>query len=211
MPNPAEHAHGSDPSEAVPNLIVDPTTAGEGLVTPPGLITALPPARRSRRRTLLSILSLGLLTSSTSRRNSPVPNYSQVPGLYFDGKYAYPTGYHPYYLHRIIQCANALVNMPYKFGGGHASLVDTGYDCSGSLSYVLCGAGFLRRPMASSEFGHFGQAGTGLYLTIYVRPGKHVFMTVCGLRFDTGDGHGPRWKNTPRSYEGFQARRIPGL
>ena len=106
-----------------------------------------------------------------------------MPGLYFDGKYAYPTGYHPYYLHRIIQCANALVNMPYKFGGGHASLVDTGYDCSGSLSYVLCGSGFLRRPMASTEFGHFGQPGTGLYMTIYVRPGVHVFMTAVRSHF----------------------------
>lgn len=211
MPNPAEHAPGSDSLEPTSPLIIEPSVSIIPAVDPPSIPPAFSPLRRPRRRTILSLLSLGLLTSSTARRSTPPPAFSQVPGLYFDGKFAYPTGYHPYYLHRIIQCANALVNMPYKYGGGHASLVDTGYDCSGSLSYVLCGSGFLRRPMASGEFGHFGQPGTGLYLTIYVRPGVHVFMTVCGLRFDTGDGDGPRWRNTPRSYEGFQARRIPGL
>jgi hypothetical protein len=211
MPNPAEHAPGSDSLEPTSSLIIEPSVSIIPAVDPPSIPPAFSPLRRPRRRTILSLLSLGLLTSSTARRSTPPPAFSQVPGLYFDGKFAYPTGYHPYYLHRIIQCANALVNMPYKYGGGHASLVDTGYDCSGSLSYVLCGSGFLRRPMASGEFGHFGQPGTGLYLTIYVRPGVHVFMTVCGLRFDTGDGDGPRWRNTPRSYEGFQARRIPGL
>ena len=150
---------------------------------------------------------------SATRVNQPVSSLAQapVPGLYFDGRHAYPTGYHPLYLQRIVQYANALTHMPYKFGGGHASLVDNGYDCSGALSYVLCAAGFLSKPIVSSEFAQFGQPGAGIYLTIYVRPGVHVFMTVCGLRFDTSDGHGPRWHTSPRSYEGFFARRILGL
>jgi hypothetical protein len=113
-----------------------------------------------------------------------------------------------------LNAADQVAGMPYKYGGGHASLVDTGYDCSGSLSYVLCGAGFLRRPIASTDFGHFGVPGTGLYLTIYVRPGVHVFMTVCGLRMDTGGGRqeeGPRWRAKPRSTAGFVMRHPAGF
>ena len=32
---------------------------------------------------------------------------------------------------------------PYKYGGGHGQWEDSGYDCSGSVSYALHGAGYL--------------------------------------------------------------------
>src|SRR3954447_15415341 len=33
--------------------------------------------------------------------------------------------------------ANKLRDKPYKYGGGHAKVEDTGYDCSGTVSYAL--------------------------------------------------------------------------
>ncbi|MEA2354853.1 MAG: peptidoglycan DL-endopeptidase CwlO, partial [Solirubrobacteraceae bacterium] len=39
----------------------------------------------------------------------------------------------PVVIARIIAGANAIATFPYVFGGGHASFVDTAYDCSGSL------------------------------------------------------------------------------
>ena len=43
----------------------------------------------------------------------------------------------------IIEAGNAIATKPYKYGGGHGSWNDTGYDCSGSVSYVLHAAGLL--------------------------------------------------------------------
>ncbi|MGZ4203583.1 MAG: hypothetical protein ACXVRH_16160, partial [Thermoleophilaceae bacterium] len=42
-----------------------------------------------------------------------------------------------------IQAANHLRHKPYVWGGGHGSWRARGYDCSGSVSYVLHAAGLL--------------------------------------------------------------------
>jgi cell wall-associated NlpC family hydrolase len=39
--------------------------------------------------------------------------------------------------------------MPYKYGGGHGQWNDTGYDCSGSVSYALRGGGLLSSALTS--------------------------------------------------------------
>ena len=36
-----------------------------------------------------------------------------------------------------IFAANKLLDKPYKYGGGHAKVEDSGYDCSGTVSYAL--------------------------------------------------------------------------
>ena len=36
-----------------------------------------------------------------------------------------------------IAAGNAIHTYPYRWGGGHRSFTDTGYDCSGAVSYVL--------------------------------------------------------------------------
>src|SRR5215211_1542248 len=52
-----------------------------------------------------------------------------------------------------INAANKIVGKPYKYGGGHAVVEDTGYDCSGTVSYALGGAGLLgTTPLDSSSF-----------------------------------------------------------
>ena len=48
-----------------------------------------------------------------------------------------------------IAAGNAIRTYPYRWGGGHRSFFDTGYDCSGAVSYLLHAAGFLSSPMPS--------------------------------------------------------------
>jgi cell wall-associated NlpC family hydrolase len=118
----------------------------------------------------------------------------------------------PEVVKRVILAANAIAKFPYKWGGGHGAWRDNGYDCSGSVSFALAGAGLLNRPLTSGLFMRYGEAGPGDWITIYANQG-HVFMFVAGLRFDTsGQGRaGTRWQQAPRSVSGFAVRHIPGL
>src|SRR5689334_5895827 len=50
---------------------------------------------------------------------------------------------------RAIRAGNKLQHMPYRYGGGHRSFVDTAYDCSGTVSFALHGGGLLKAPLAS--------------------------------------------------------------
>ena len=113
---------------------------------------------------------------------------------------------------RIIQAGNAIAKFPYKWGGGHGAWRDDGYDCSGSVSFALAGAGLLQSPLTSGGFMDWGASGPGDWITIYTNPG-HIFMVVAGLRFDTsGQGRaGTRWQEAPRSTAGFVVRSVPGL
>jgi cell wall-associated NlpC family hydrolase len=112
-----------------------------------------------------------------------------------------------------IEAANRIVGKPYKYGGGHASWEDTGYDCSGSMSYALHGAGLLNRALTSGEFMSWGEAGAGSWITIYAH-GGHGFLVIAGLRFDTGyssAGSGPRWSEKMRPTDGYTVRHPAGL
>jgi peptidoglycan hydrolase-like protein with peptidoglycan-binding domain len=85
---------------------------------------------------------------------------------------------------RLIQAANRIAELPYKFGGGHRTFDDSGYDCSGSLSYALHAAGLLRYALDSSGFMRYGEPGPGRRVTIYANE-SHAFMVVDGRRYDT--------------------------
>jgi hypothetical protein len=50
----------------------------------------------------------------------------------------------PLQVKRAVWAANQLRSKPYRYGGGHKSFDDHGYDCSGTISYVLAAAGFDR-------------------------------------------------------------------
>ncbi|HEX8065891.1 MAG TPA: hypothetical protein VF520_05135 [Thermoleophilaceae bacterium] len=111
-----------------------------------------------------------------------------------------------------VWAANRLRHKPYKWGGGHGRWSDSGYDCSGSVSYVLHAAGLLGTPLDSRGFMRWGARGPGKWISIYANRG-HVFMVVAGLRFDTsgaGDS-GPRWRPYARSAAGFTVRHPGGL
>jgi cell wall-associated NlpC family hydrolase len=114
---------------------------------------------------------------------------------------------------RVIAGGNAIAKFPYIWGGGHGSFVDSGYDCSGSVSYALAAAGLLDGPLVSGQFAKWGASGPGKWITIYANDG-HVFMYVAGLRFDTSGRDGPfgsRWQTAPRSLAGFSVRHPAGL
>lgn len=154
-------------------------------------------------------------SESAFPRTGPV-----VPGIraLLRGGVAHAPAQAPAEVKRAIWAANQLRNKPYRFGGGHRSFVDSGYDCSGIVSYALGGAGVLTSPTTSSAFRSFGQRGQGKWITIYARSG-HTFATIAGLRLDTTpfntmrrDRHwAPRWQPTPRTPRGFEARHPAGL
>jgi cell wall-associated NlpC family hydrolase len=115
-----------------------------------------------------------------------------------------------------IWAANEIQDKPYVYGGGHGrTLRARGYDCSGTVSYALRGAGLLKAPRDSSGFMRWGAAGEGRWVTVYTNPG-HAFMVIAGLRLDTsaaGDrsrARGPRWRPALRSTRGYRVRHPAG-
>jgi peptidoglycan hydrolase-like protein with peptidoglycan-binding domain len=113
---------------------------------------------------------------------------------------------------RAVTAANRIAGLPYRFGGGHRSFADSGYDCSGSVSYVLHGAGRLSSPLDSSALMSYGAAGRGHWITIYANPG-HAYMVIRGRRYDTTgrSESGSRWQRADRSSAGYVVRHPPGL
>jgi hypothetical protein len=112
----------------------------------------------------------------------------------------------------IIEAGNAIATKPYKYGGGHTRWNDTGYDCSGSVSYVLHAAGLLNRALDSTGFMSYGERGRGTWVTIRSNP-SHAYMIVAGLRFDTSARRqtGNRWSEQMRSASGYRGRHPEGL
>jgi cell wall-associated NlpC family hydrolase len=118
----------------------------------------------------------------------------------------------PEAVRQIIEAGNSIARTPYKWGGGHGKWQDTGYDCSGSVSFALAAAGLLKAPLASGPLMSWGEPGPGKWVTIYTNPG-HVYLEVAGIRFDTSGQRttGSRWQNELRSHKGYVARHPRGL
>ena len=141
-----------------------------------------------------------------------------VPGMMarLNGSQAAAPECAPLQVKRAIWAANQLRSKPYRFGGGHRAFSDNAYDCSGTVSYMLGGAGLIRAPMSSSEFRRFGERGHGKWITVYARNG-HTFAVIAGLRLDTTpyvtgrERWAPRWQPTVRQAPGFEARHPVGL
>ena len=112
----------------------------------------------------------------------------------------------------VIEAGNRIAFKPYRYGGGHGKWEDSGYDCSGSVSYALHGGDLLDSSMPSGSFTSFGEAGKGRWITLYTNSG-HIYMVVAGLRFDTSgrDATGSRWQKDMRSASGFTVRHPKGL
>lgn len=112
----------------------------------------------------------------------------------------------------VIRAGNIIAKTPYKWGGGHGRFQDSGYDCSGSVSYALYFAGLIDGPHTSGDLMRYGKPGKGRWITVYAN-GGHVFMEVAGIRFDTSGARvtGSRWQNAFRTTGGFAVRHPPGL
>jgi cell wall-associated NlpC family hydrolase len=128
---------------------------------------------------------------------------------------AYAPSHAPQSVKNAIWAANTLRRKPYVWGGGHGSFNDRGYDCSGTVSFALHGAGLLNSPLPSSDLMRYGERGRGRWMTIYSRNG-HTFAMIAGLRLDTtdlgrGGDVGPRWYTYGRDTSGFVARHPAAL
>jgi peptidoglycan hydrolase CwlO-like protein len=118
----------------------------------------------------------------------------------------------PAAVREMIAAGNAIATLPYIWGGGHGSFQAAGYDCSGSVSYVLAAAGLLSAPEVSGDFESYGDPGPGQWVTIYATDG-HVWMEIAGWRFDTVAlaEDGTRWSQGGGEFAGFVVRHPPGL
>lgn len=157
--------------------------------------------------------------ASTPPTGGPTPRPELlVPGSrarYVDGLAAAPMSA-PAAVQKMIWAGNELIGLPYIFGGGHQSFISPGYDCSGTVSFALHGAGLLSTPQDSSEMMVSGSHGIGRWVAVFSNPG-HAYMTVAGLRLDTSaaddpsNQQGPRWRPLRPSNEGFTVRHPLGL
>jgi cell wall-associated NlpC family hydrolase len=128
---------------------------------------------------------------------------------------AYAPSQAPQSVKNAIWATNSLRRKPYVWGGGHGTFYDRGYDCSGTVSFALHGAGVLGSPLPSSDLMRYGERGRGRWMTIYSRSG-HTFAVIAGLRLDTtdlgrGGDVGPRWYDYGRDTGGYVARHPVGM
>jgi hypothetical protein len=148
----------------------------------------------------------------------------EVPGtkakLLQDGTAAAPADA-PEQVKQAIWAANALQELPYRYGGGHNLKFDVsdGADCSGTVSFALKAAGLLKMPLDSGSFMKWGEKGKGRWITVFTNPG-HAYAKIAGLRLDTSVAgmarkrtfaasafeSGPRWRPMGRSPQGFVKR-----
>ena len=138
-----------------------------------------------------------------------------VPGnvAILKGDIAYAPANAPKAVKKAIWAVNTLQRKPYRWGGGHATFFDRGYDCSGTVSFLLHHAGVLAQPTPSKALQADGESGPGRWITVHARLG-HTFAVVAGLRLDTTgrrEGEGPRWRPEYRSPAGFVTRHPLGL
>lgn len=166
--------------------------------------------------TMVALMS-GAASSSFAEGTFPLsgPTTPGNTAIFREGLALAPTNA-PLSVKRAIWAANQLRTKPYRYGGGHKTFHDTAYDCSGTVSYALAGAGLVTVPMSSTEFRAYGSRGPGKWITVYARSG-HTFAVIAGLRLDTTSPHNPsrrwapRWQPTDRTPAGFDARHPAGL
>ncbi len=183
-------------------------------------------ARRARQHQLDALESRGqqladnLSSISDQLQTSPSGPTSSIPAPLAPGDQAQvlPNGdaaapaSAPAAVKAVIAAGNQINETPYVWGGGHGSFTSSGYDCSGAVSFVLNGGGFLSSPLDSTGLETWGAPGAGHWITVYANSG-HAFAVIAGISWDTvGDvsGTGPRWHTTTESTSGFIARHPDG-
>ena len=169
--------------------------------------------RMSRRnqRALQGSVERGETLPATRRRPVAAPAPGDIATIGPDGLAIAPATA-PAAVKAMIAAGNEIHDKPYKYGGGHGRWNDTGYDCSGSMSYVFHAAGLLDQALDSTGFVSWGDAGNGQWVTNYANSG-HSYMVIAGLRFDTSGraDDGSRWDAEMRSASGYTVRHPTGL
>jgi cell wall-associated NlpC family hydrolase len=186
--------------------------------------------RRRRRNTALALITAAVLlaipsTALAAKGSGGVgmggtgttpPTTGQTtagPKAKLQNGFAIPPASAPTPVKRAIEAANQIVKgKPYCLGGGHGRRNDRCYDCSGTVSYALTGAGLLEASMPSGSFMRWEKRGIGKWITVYAN-GGHVYAVIAGLRLDTSMtvGDGPGWSTEMRSPRGFATRHPTGF
>jgi hypothetical protein len=168
-------------------------------------------SRRNQRALQRSVERGERLPGSTEPAEAAPPAPGDVATIGPDGLAIAPANA-PAAVKAMIAAGNEIHDKPYKYGGGHGRWNDTGYDCSGSMSYVLHKAGLLDQALDSTGFMSWGDAGKGQWVTNYANSG-HSYMVIAGLRFDTSGraDDGSRWDTEMRSASGYTVRHPEGL
>ncbi|MEA2151816.1 MAG: hypothetical protein QOI18_49 [Solirubrobacteraceae bacterium] len=166
---------------------------------------------------LLTNATGGAAVSATAPTANTKPQLL-VPGSlarYVNGLAAAPMSA-PESVQKVVWAGNEIIGLPYIFGGGHASFVSPGYDCSGTVSFALHGGALLAKPADSSEFMTWGSHGAGRWIAVFGNSG-HAYMDVAGLRLDTSAAddptaqQGPRWRPLRTEIGGYTVRHPLGL
>ena len=167
-----------------------------------------------------SVGSPGEAEGARGRRAPSVANtggsgYVEVTEAYIadDGRAVAPADA-PAEVKAIIAAGNEIHDKPYRYGGGHGKWKDSGYDCSGSMSYALHGAGLLDTSMDSTGFMSWGSRGPR-HVGDHLRP-RRPHLHGGGrpaLRHERrhASAAGSRWTDEWRSPKGFTVRHPPGL
>lgn len=150
-------------------------------------------------------------SSGGSGYTAPPPNATGKATIQSDGTAVAPASA-PQRVKDVIAAANEIIDKPYRYGGGHGSFQDSGYDCSGTLSYALHGGNFLSQPLDSTGFMSWAHAGKGTWITTYAHS-SHAYAVIAGLRLDTSGtgGTGPSWHSTMSSASGYTVRHPRGF
>ncbi|MGI8430182.1 MAG: hypothetical protein ACR2OB_12990 [Solirubrobacteraceae bacterium] len=177
------------------------------------------PARTSTRAPKLTSDTTGGAGIGYPTSMPSTPAHPIVPGAVAEviNGIAYAPSLAPPGVQRAIWAGNAIRHKPYVYGGGHGSFHDSGYDCSGSVSYLLHAAGLLQSPLASGDFMSWDRRGQGRWITVYANP-AHAFIEIAGIRMDTSaqddpnppPGSGPRWRGLVSETSAYDARHPSG-
>ena len=114
---------------------------------------------------------------------------------------------------RVIAAGDEIATRPYVYGGGHGSFQSTGYDCSGSVSYALHGAGLLSSPEDSTGLESYGEPGPGQATSRSTRTPntRSWWWTANASTRSPWQETGSRWSNRMTSTAGFVVRHPAGF
>jgi cell wall-associated NlpC family hydrolase len=169
----------TDPAASDPAL-TDPTAADSGLTDPISSGVADP------------ILGTSGVSGAAGLTSAGLTGLTPTTGV------ATATGAAPVQLQQMVATANSLLGKPYVWGGGHGDFgPQAGYDCSGFVSAVLHGGGYLSSPQDTQTLPDQPgiENGPGQYVTIYDRTDAgssqdHVIIDLGGQFYESGGGHG---------------------
>jgi cell wall-associated NlpC family hydrolase len=155
----------------------------------------------------------GGVTSTTPETEETTETGPPGKAMLVNGR-AIPPANAPAAVKKVIAAANKIRTKPYIYGGGHGRWWDSGYDCSGAVSFALHGGNLLATPMPSGSLESWGSPGRGRWITVYANAG-HAYAVIAGLRWDTAgntSGTGPRWHKSLRAAASgpFVARHPAG-